>query len=150
PAAAFVVAGGKVVQELPPSRRDESIAQIHRDLLYIAQHVSDPAFSFTASAMEKSGDVNTAVVDISGPGLEMRWFVDPQSGKIVRETYKGTGPSGPVDTETSFSDWKVVEGLNLPFHRENKQGGAVASTIQFTSFQPNPTVDPKIFEKPGP
>src|SRR5206468_4962994 len=88
PAAAFVVAGGKVVQELPPSRRDESMAQIHRDLLYIAQHVSDPAFSFTASAMEKSGDVNTAVVDISGPGLEMRWFVDPQSGKIVRETYK--------------------------------------------------------------
>ena len=149
PSAAFVVAGGKVMQELPPSRRDDSMAQIHRDLLYVAQHVSDPAFSFVASGSEKSGDVNTAIVDISGPGLSMRWFVDPESGKVVRETYKGTGPSGPVDTETSFSDWKEVEGLNLPFHRENKQGGAVSSTVQFTSFQFNPQVDPKIFEKPG-
>jgi len=149
PSAAFVVAGGKVVQELPPSRREESLAQVHRDLIYIAQHVSDPAFSFTASGTEKSGDVDTAIVDVSGPGVTLRWFVDPQSGKIVRETYKGAGQAGPVDTETSFSDWKEVEGLNLPFHRENKQGGAVSSTVQFTSFQLNPPVDSKIFEKPG-
>jgi hypothetical protein len=150
PAAAFVVAGGKVVQELPPSRRDESMAQIHRDLLYIAQHVSDPTFSFTASGTEKSGDVNTAIVDVTGPGVSMRWFVDPQSGKIVRETYKSVGPSGPTDSETAFSDWRPVEGLNIPFHRANKQNGQDASTVQFTSFQLNPTVDPKIFEKPGP
>ncbi len=149
PAAAFVVAAGKVVQELPPSRREDSMAQVHRDLIYVAQHISDPAFSFTAAGMEKSGDVNTAIVDVSGPGVSLRWFVDPQSGKVVRETYKGAGQAGPVDTETSFSDWKEVEGLNLPFHRENKQGGAVASTVQFTSFQFNPPVDPKIFEKPG-
>ena len=126
------------------------MAQVHRDLIYIAQHVSDPAFSFTASGTEKSGDVNTAIVDVSGPGVTLRWFVDPQSGKVVRETYKGAGQSGPVDTETSFSDWKEVEGLNLPFHRENKQGGAVSSTVQFTSFQVNPPVDSKIFEKPAP
>jgi zinc protease len=149
PAAAFVVAGGKVVQELPPSRRDESMAQIHRDLLYIAQHVSDPTFSFTASGTEKSGDVNTAIVDVTGPGVSMRWFVDPQSGKIIRETYKSVGPSGPTDSETAFSDWRPVEGLNIPFHRANKQNGQDSSTVQFTSFQPNPTVDPKIFEKPG-
>jgi len=48
PAAAFVESGGQVVQELPPSRRDESMAQIHRDLIYIAQHASDPAFTFAA------------------------------------------------------------------------------------------------------
>ena len=67
------------------------MAQIHRDPLYIAQHVSDPTFSFTASGAEKTGDVNTAIVDVTGPGVSLRWFVDPQAGKIVRETYKGTG-----------------------------------------------------------
>ncbi|HWH58040.1 MAG TPA: pitrilysin family protein [Terriglobales bacterium] len=149
PAAAFVESGGQVVQELPPSRRDESMAQIHRDLIYIAQHASDPAFAFAASGSEKSGDTDTAIVDVSGPGVDLRWFVDPQSGKVVRETYQAMGRSGPENTETAFSDWRPVNGLNLPFHRANKQNGQDASTTQFTSFELNPQVDPKIFEKPA-
>jgi len=149
PTAAFVTAGGQVVQELPPSRRDESMAQLRRDLIYIAQHVSDPAFTFSASGTEKSGDLSTAVVDVSGPGVDMRWFVDPQSGRIIRETYQSMGRSGPENTETTFSDWRPVEGLNLPFHRANKQNGEDSSTSQFTSVQLNPQVDPKVFEKPA-
>ena len=149
PAAAFVESGGQVVQELPPSRRDESMAQIHRDLIYIGQHVSDPAFTFAASGTEKSGEIDTAIVDVSGPGVEMRWFVDPQSGKVVRETYQSMGRSGPENNETTFSDWRPVEGLNIPFHRANKQNGQDSSATQFTSFELNPQVDPKIFEKPS-
>jgi zinc protease len=149
PAAAFVESGGQVVQELPPSRREDSMAQIHRDLIYIGQHVSDPAFTFAASGNEKSGDVNTAIVDVSGPGVDMRWFVDPQSGKIIRETYQSMGRSGPENSETAFSDWRPVNGLNIPFHRANKQNGQDSNTTQFTSFELNPQVDPKIFEKPA-
>lgn len=149
PAAAFVESGGQVVQELPPSRRDESLAQIHRDLIYIAQHASDPAFTFAASGSEKSGDINTAIVDVSGPGVDMRWFVDPQSGKVVRETYQSMGRSGPENDETTFSDWRPVNGLNIPFHRANKQNGQDASATQFASFELNPQVDAKIFEKPA-
>ena len=90
-----------------------------------------------------------AVVDVSGPGVDMRWFVDPQSGRIIRETYQSMGRSGPENTETTFSDWRPVEGLNLPFHRANKQNGEDSSTSQFTSVQLNPQVDPKVFEKPA-
>jgi outer membrane lipoprotein-sorting protein len=148
PAAAFVMSGGQIVQELPSSRRDESLAQIHRDLIYIAQHVDDPAFSFVASDTGKSGAMDTSTVDVSGPGVDMRWFVDARSGRLVRETYTAMGPSGPTDTETSFSDWRPVDGLNIPFHRTNKQNGEESSSAQFTSFQLNPAVDPKIFERP--
>jgi hypothetical protein len=59
------------------------------------------------------------------------------------------GPSGPFEGETAFSDWKAVDGLNLPFHRDNKQNGQDSSTVQFTSFQINPAVDLKVFEKPA-
>lgn len=137
-------------QDLPPSQKAETMAQLHRDPIYIAQHAVDPSFSFTASGHEKSGEVDTTIVDVSGPGVAMRWFVDPQNGRIVRESYKTTGRSGPVDGETAFSDWKPVEGLNLPFHRDNKQNGQNSSSVQFTSIQVNPTVDPKIFERPAP
>lgn len=148
PDAAFGIAGGGV-QDFPESRRSEGLAQIHRDPLYIAQHVSDPAFSFTAAGPDTTGGVATTIVDVSGPGVTMRWFVDPQTGKIVRETYKAVGQSGPFDGETAFSDWKDADGLTVPFHRANKQNGQDSSSVQFTSFQLNPAVDMKIFEKPA-
>ena len=146
--AAFVSTSAGV-QDLPASRKNENLGQIHRDSIYIAQHVNDPAFLFTTAGTDKTGGAETTIVDVSGPGVNMRWFVDPQTGKIVREIYKAVGPSGPFDGETAFSDWKDVDGLNLPFHRANKQNGQDSSSVQFTSFQINPVVDLKIFEKPA-
>ena len=146
--AAFV-STSQGVQDLPASRKSENLEQIHRDAIYIAQHLNDPAFSFTSAGPDKTADAETTIVDVSGPGVAMRWFVDPQTGKIMRETYKAVGPTGPFDGETAFSEWKDVDGLNLPFHRANKQNGKDSSSVQYTSFQINPAVDLKIFEKPA-
>jgi zinc protease len=148
PDAAFGVGGGGV-QDFPAARKSESLAQIHRDPIYVAQHVNDPAFSFASAGPDKTGGVETVIVDVSGPGVTMRWFVDPQTGKIVRETYKAMGQNGPVDGETAFSDWKDADGLTLPYHRANKQNGQDSSSVQYTSFHINPAVDMKIFEKPA-
>ncbi len=137
------------MQDFPESRKSESLAQIHRDPVYIAQHVNDPAFSFTAAGTDKTGGVETVIVDVSGPGVTMRWFVDPQTGKIVRETYKAVGQSGPFDGETAFSDWKDVDGLNLPFHRANKQNGQDSSSVEFTSFQIQPAGGYEDFREAG-
>src|SRR5262249_14041555 len=149
PNSGFASAEGMGSQDLPPSQKTETVSQLHRDLIYVAQHVNDPAFSFSATGSEKSGEIETKIVDVSGPGVEMRWFVDPQTGRIVRESYKTLGRSGPVDAETAFSDWKSVDGLTLPFHRDNKQDGQKSSTVQFISIQLTPAVDSKIFEKPS-
>jgi zinc protease len=149
PDIAFMSAEGMGTQDMPSSQKNERLAQIHRDIVYVAQHVDDPAFSFTEAGTDKSGGEPTAIVDISGPDVSLRWFVDAQSGKILRETYQAMGQAGLVDTETDFSDWKNVEGLSLPFHRENKQGGQSASTVQYSNIELNPAVDPKIFEKPA-
>src|SRR5262249_52763251 len=112
PDASFMAAGEMGSRDLPASRKNESMEQIHRDLVYVSHHVSDPAFWFSAAGTDKAD--GAAIVDVSGPGVTMRWFVDANTGKVVREAYKGIGQSGPVDTETTFSDWKAVEGLSLP------------------------------------
>jgi zinc protease len=148
PDAAYGVAGGEA-HELPASRKDENLAQIRRDLVFIAQHVNDSGFSFASAGSDKTGGTETTIVDVSGPGVTMRWFVDPETGKIVRETYKAVGQSGPVDGETAFSDWRASDGLNLPYHRANKQNGQDSSTVQYSNVQINPAVDMKIFEKPA-
>jgi len=150
PEASFVSVAGRGTQDIPASRRDETLAQIRRDLVYLAQHVEDPSYTFTASGTDKAGEKMVAVVDVSGPGVSLEWFVDPQTGQVVRATYKAMSPSGLVDTETDYSDWRPIEGgLTVPFHRDNKQEGKDSGTVQFTSFQINPPVDPKVFEKPS-
>lgn len=149
PDSGFMAAEGMGVRDMPASQKSETMEQIRRDPIYIAQHVNDPEFSFTFSGKSDSGDVDVAYVDVSGPGVSLRWLVSPQSGRVISERYKAMGESGPVDSETSFSDWKPVEGLNLPFHRDNKQAGQNSSSVQYTSIELNPNVDPKIFEKPA-
>ena len=149
PQAAFVVAGGMGVRDLPESQKDETLAQIKRDLIYVGQHAGDPGFVFAAAGSEKIGDVDAKIVEVSGDGVNLRWYVDPQTGHVLRETYQSVGRSGPVEDETDLEDWKTADGLTLPYLHKNKQNGEDSSTSQYTAIQLNPMVDPKLFDKPA-
>lgn len=149
PDVAFVSAGGMGVRDMPPSQRDETLAQIKRELIYVGQHVNDPAFVFAASGTEKIGNIDAQILDVDGAGVNTRWFVDPANGHVLRETYATVARSGPAQGQTDLDDWKTSDGLTIPFLRKNKQNGEDSSTVQFTGFHINPTVDPKLFDKPA-
>ena len=149
PAVAFFSAPSMGTRDLPDGQKQETLAQIKRDLVYIGQHVNDPAFVFSASGTEKIGNVDAEIVDVAGSGMTVRWYVDPASGRVLRESYPSLGRSGPVQAQTDLDDWKTTDGLTLPFLHKNKQNGEDASTVQFTGIQINPQVDPKLFDKPS-
>jgi hypothetical protein len=48
-----------------------------------------------------------------------------------------------------LDEWKPLSGLTLPTVRHNKQNGEDSSTATYTALEINPTVDPKLFEKPA-
>jgi hypothetical protein len=146
--AAFMAAQGQV-RDIPESRKKESLEQIKRDLVFIAQHADDPSFKFAANGTEKIGDVETKILDISSQGVPMRWYIDPQSGRIVRELYPAMGRSGPVVGQTDVAEWKSFDGINLPAKRINKQNGEDSSVVEFLEIHFNPQVDNKTFEKPA-
>ena len=146
PAAAFMSAEGMGVRDMPASQKAETMQQIHRDLIFIGQHLNDPAFVFSAAS---NGDTKESILDISGEGVNLRWFIDPQSGRILRETYDSIGASGPSHDETSFEDWKALDGITLPYLRKNKQNGQDSSTVQFSKIEINPKIDSQLFEKPS-
>jgi len=148
PNAGFMSAAGMGVRDMPPSQKADSMQQIHRDLIFIGQHLSDPAFTFSAAGTQKLGDAQASALDINGAGVTLRWFVDPQSGRILGATYEGMGPSGPSHNETTFEDWKTVDGLTLPYTRKNKENGQDSSTVQFSKIEINPKIDSQLFEKP--
>ena len=148
PTSSFMAAQGQV-REIPSSQRKESLEQIKRDMTFIAQHLDDPMFTFTADGSEKIGDVETKVVDVNADGTPIRWYVDPKTGHVLRETYTAVGTSGPFQGETDLSDWKTFDGFSLPAKHTNKQNGQDSSVVIFTEMHFNPEVDPKLFEKPA-
>jgi hypothetical protein len=149
PDAGFMSLAGMGVRDMPAAQKNETLQQIHRDLIYIGQHLDDPKFVFAAAGSEKIGEVTTKIVDVSDGDMAIRWFVDPQSGHVVREQYEATGPSGPFHGETDLSDWKTSDGITLPAVHRNKQNGKESSIVEHTKVEFNPAVDPKLFEKPA-
>jgi zinc protease len=147
PQAAFMAAQGRS-QDMPSGQKTEMLTQIKRDIIYVGQHASDPAFIFAANGSEKIGSVDAQILDISGEGMTMRWFIDPQNGKILRETYPTVNQSGPAQGETELEDWQTTDGVTLPRLRKNKQNGEASSTVEITKTEFNPAVDAKVFDKP--
>lgn len=147
PQAAFMSLPGMGTRSMPPAQKTEMLSQLHHDLVYVAQHADDPAFSFAANGTEMIGDVDAAILDIGGAIPWVRWYVDPKSGYILREKYKGMGQQGPFDGETDLADWRSADGLTMPYKHENKQNGQPTSTAEFKKIDLNPQLDPKLFEK---
>jgi zinc protease len=149
PDAAFMSMAGMGTRSMPPEQKNEMLSQMHHDLVYVAQHADDPAFTFTAAGTEKIGEVDAAILDIGGAIPWVRWYIDPKTGYILREKYKALGQSGPFDGETNLSDWRTVDGLTMPYKHQNKQDGKETSTAEFKKIELNPAVDPKLFAKPA-
>jgi zinc protease len=149
PEAGFMSAAGLGVRNLPPEQKTDAMTQIHHDPVYLAQHLNDPAFSFHAGGTEKIGDVVATIVEVDGAAPWIRWYVDPKTGRVLREAYKGLGQSGAFDGETDLSDWKTVDGLTLPYLHRNRQDGKDSSVVKYDTIQINPAIDPKLFERPA-
>jgi zinc protease len=149
PDAAFMSMAGRGTRSMPPAQKTEMLSQLHHDLIYIAQHADDPSFTFTAAGTEKVGDVDAAILDIGGAIPWVRWSIDPKTGYILREKYKGMGQSGPFEGQSDLSDWRTVDGLTMPYKHANQQNGEQTSIAEFKKIEINPQLDAKLFEKPA-
>jgi zinc protease len=149
PDVAFMAMPGQGMRDFPASQKTESLEQIKRDPIFIASHANDPNVFFRAGGTEKVGDIEASIVDVNAAGVAIRWFVDPQTGHILKETYRTLSQGQPAQGETEMKDWKSVNGVNVPFTRQNKQNGQDSSKSEYTSVEFNPAVDPKLFEKPA-
>jgi zinc protease len=148
PNAAFMAVPGQGMRDFPASQKAETMEQIKRDPIFIASHAKDPNVFFRAGGTEKVGDIDARIVDVNAAGTTIRWFIDPQTGHILKETYPTLSQGGPVQGETDMDNWKPISGLTLPLMRRNKQNGQDSSASEYTALEINPAIDPKLFEKP--
>ena len=101
------------------------------DIAYVAQHMSEFAFSYDGQesvAKEKCDRVRVKHND----GKEESWSID-QTGKILRRS--GRSSSGEYSVESS--DFRLVDGVNVAFHRHGTNG-SVTTGITVKLYQVNP------------
>src|SRR5437764_11868348 len=124
------------------------LSRLRPHFVYAATQADAPGFSFAANGTEKIGDVDAAILDIGGAIPWVRWYVDPKSGYILRQKYKGMGQQGPFEGQSDLADWRTANGITMPYKREGKQNGQQTSTADIKKIELNPQLDPKLFEKP--
>ena len=100
----YFTSWGGVLRDGTSEEKREHLANLHREDLHLIRRVNDPAITFAAVASEKVGDVQAAVVDVGGGVPAIRWFVDPESGRLLREL----GLWGPDQIEVDHSDWRTA------------------------------------------
>jgi len=92
-------------------------------------------------------------VDVELPGFTTTLEIDPGTGCVVSQSYRGRGPGGVVgQIVINYSDFRTVEGLSLPFKTTATFDGqpfpALSATIE--TLKINGQIDPSSFKKPQP
>jgi zinc protease len=131
-------------QDMPGSQRTSMRNESRADVISILKNVDNPKYTFTVAGTEKAGTVDAQVLNIDADGTPIKWLVDPTSGKILRRVAQS--PRGESITE--YTEWKTIDGITIPSAFTNTTAGQPTGTGKLTTLEINPTVDPKIFEKP--
>jgi hypothetical protein len=131
-------------QDMPGSQSAAMRSESRGDLLTVLKNIDKPGYTFTAAGTEKVGDVNAQVLEVGTGTSTMKWYVDPASGKLLRKVAQS--PRG--EAVTDYTEWKSFGGLNLPVAYTVTTNGEQSGGGKVTVIEINPTIDPKMFQKP--
>jgi hypothetical protein len=92
-------------------------------------------------------DSHQLVAMVAG-NVRARLFFDLQSGLLVRIVRYADTPVGPNPTQIDFADYRVVDGVQVPY-RWTTTRPAGQFTIQLTEVKQNVAIDDTKFTKPS-
>jgi zinc protease len=133
-------------QDMPGSQRDMMRTESRADIINVLKNTDNPKYTFTVAGTEKVAGVDAQALTINADGTSVKWLVDPTSGKILRRIAQS--PRG--ESVTDYTEWKAFNGVTMPVAFTTSTNGQQSGSGKLTTLEINPTVDPKLFEKPAP
>jgi YHS domain-containing protein len=139
------------VRPAPDAARADQEQQIQRKPLSILRARSGAGFKAVAIGPGKAGEIAVEKVAVELQGARYTLGIDPAMGRILSVSYNRRGPQGAFGEFTqTFSDFRAVEGLTLPFKVDATFDGQPwknqSSTVETIVI--NGAIDPALFEKP--
>lgn len=144
PEAAFM-ASPMGVQDMPASQKEGALRDLKMNTLALAQKSDDPKLGLVVAPGEKIGDLDTRLLTVTLDGVEVKLYVDPANGHILRRVSQ----SGPTVQSIDFSDFRPVAGMNVAFKRSISSGGQLVASVTLSEYEVNPVTDPAMFERPA-
>src|SRR5262249_33235121 len=74
---------------------------------------------------------------------------DPATALLAKAMYRVPGPTGEVNVEELYSDYRDVHGLKVAFTTEVRRDGTSALRRTLRTVEFNAPFDPSIFNKPS-
>lgn len=148
PDAAFMITP-MGTQDIPSSQRDATALEMKAELLAVIKNIGNPKYVFTAGPAEKIGGVDARLLEINADGANVKWYVDPSSGKLLRSISRSTAGPAPGDVVTDYTEWKSFGGVNLPTAATITRNGERAGEFKVTNVELNPAIEADAFVKPA-
>ena len=138
------------VHDAPAAMRADFEASVRRDTIPMLIAAADGRLSVRLLPDEGRDGRVLRALEISGPQLApVRLYIDSQ-GLITRQAFQSPGADGkPVQNEEIFSDYRPVDGVQVPFKAELVANGRpiLTRTIKTVSF--NAPIDDAMFARPA-
>jgi YHS domain-containing protein len=143
PSESFVQVNNRATP-MPETNRMAVFKELKHELIVLLRARTQPEF--------KAWLASGADVDIELAGFTTTLGIDPGTGHVISQTYRGRGPGGVVgQIVINYSDYRSVEGLSLPFKTTATFDGqpfpALSATVEAITV--NGQIDPSSFKKPG-
>jgi YHS domain-containing protein len=151
PGDGFVLAQNRLFSMIPATRGTRE-KEIKLKLLSILRARNNAGFKAIAVEPKALG-ATTLEQLVEFDGLTLNLGVEPASGRIVRFAYRGRGPNYDFgEIVQTFSDFRKVEGVTLPFKISGTFNGQPEPTQSWVieSIKINEKFDPAMFERPKP
>lgn len=153
PTLAFGVGTDGKLTTYPESMKRRMLTGFKSEWRNVLANSSQPGYSFTARGSALVGTVAARILEVDVDEHRVRWYVDPESGLILRYVRQQVGESSTVEILTDLSDWRVLDGHLFPFSvsvrtRDTVRGLETVQRFQVTEVQINPPVDMRLFQSP--
>jgi hypothetical protein len=138
---------------MPEDNRTFIYKELNHELVVLLRARTKSDFKTWAAGSDKVGETTVERVEVELPGFTTTLGIDPATGRILSQKYRGRGTGGVFGEITiTYSDFRSVDGLSLPFKIDASFDGqpypAQSATIEATTI--NGQIDPANFKKPAP
>ena len=143
PSDSFVLVNN-TPRAMPEANRAAVYKELYHDLIVLFRARTRSDFKVSLA-----GDGKT--LDVELPGFTTTLAIDPTTGRVVSQAYRGRGPGGVLgQIEIDYSDYRTVEGLSLPFKTTAMFDGQPFPPLSATTeaMTVNGQIDPATFKKP--
>lgn len=150
PSESFVSFNNRA-RSMPAEDQKAIYKELNHEPIVLLRARAKSGFKAWATGNEKVDDTSVERLEVELPGFTTVLGIDPATGRVLSQTYRGRGPGGVVgEIAINYSDFKSVEGVSLPFKVNATFDGqpfpALTATVEAATI--NGEIDANSFKKP--